>query len=158
MLVSTASVPERSKGFDSSSNVFVLVGSNPTGCMFYYFCIKCFFHKSLEWMHLVFFSFPLAVTPCIDTLITITSLSIPAQYIRWNINTLPQRFSTYIKSFFIGGSGKKNATLFFQMAPMPLLNVFFYSNRRQYAILKVLLKTIEQNLPVGCVKHWIVSH
>ena len=27
-----ASVPERSKGFDSSSNVFVLVGSNPTGC------------------------------------------------------------------------------------------------------------------------------
>lgn len=27
-----AFVPERSKGFDSSSNVFVLVGSNPTEC------------------------------------------------------------------------------------------------------------------------------
>ena len=27
-----ARMPERSKGFDSSSNVFVLVGSNPTSC------------------------------------------------------------------------------------------------------------------------------
>ena len=27
-----AFMPERSKGFDSSSNVFVLVGSNPTQC------------------------------------------------------------------------------------------------------------------------------
>ena len=28
-------MPERSKGFDSSSNVFVLVGSNPTECMLF---------------------------------------------------------------------------------------------------------------------------
>ena len=28
-----AHVPERSKGFDSSSNVFALVGSNPTVCI-----------------------------------------------------------------------------------------------------------------------------
>jgi hypothetical protein len=34
--LSQASVPERSKGFDSSSNVFVLVGSNPTGCTSFY--------------------------------------------------------------------------------------------------------------------------
>ena len=33
----TAFVPERSKGLDSSSSVFVLVGSNPTECIFYMF-------------------------------------------------------------------------------------------------------------------------
>ena len=27
-------MPERSKGFDSSSNIFVCVGSNPTECRF----------------------------------------------------------------------------------------------------------------------------
>ena len=32
--LSTAFVPERSKGSDSSSDVFVLVGSNPTECNF----------------------------------------------------------------------------------------------------------------------------
>jgi hypothetical protein len=33
--VGYAFLPERSKGFDSSSNVFVLVGSNPTGCILF---------------------------------------------------------------------------------------------------------------------------
>ena len=31
-ILKSAFLPERSKGFDSSSNVFVLVGSNPTEC------------------------------------------------------------------------------------------------------------------------------
>ena len=47
---------------------------------------------------------------------------------------------------------------FFRMTPIPLLSVLIYSNGSQYVILKVSLKKIEQNLPVGCVKHWIVSH
>ena len=33
-LAQQAFVPERSKGSDSSSDVFVLVGSNPTECIF----------------------------------------------------------------------------------------------------------------------------
>ena len=43
------------------------------------------------------------------------------------------------------------------MAPIPLLSVLIYSNKSQYVILKVSLKKIEQNLPIGCVKHGIVS-
>ena len=44
-----AFVPERSKGLDSSSSVFVLVGLSPTECIFYFFLIflthvgLCFF-------------------------------------------------------------------------------------------------------------------
>ena len=36
MQVNQAFLPERSKGFDSSSNVFVRVGSNPTECKYFY--------------------------------------------------------------------------------------------------------------------------
>ena len=55
------------------------------------------------------------------------------------------------KVLILGGPVEKMC--FFQMAPIPLLSVLIYSNRSQYVILKVSLKKIEQNLPVGCVKH-----
>ena len=35
-----AQMPERSKGFDSSSNVFALVGSNPTLCKSFHFFVS----------------------------------------------------------------------------------------------------------------------
>ncbi len=53
----------------------------------------------------------------------------------------------------IGGPVEK--MWFFQMAPIPLLSVLIWSTRCQYYILKVSLKKIDQNLPIGCVKHWI---
>jgi hypothetical protein len=42
---------------------------------------------------------------------------------------------------------------FFQMVPIPLLSVSIYSARCEYDILKVLLKKIDHNLPVGRVEH-----
>ncbi len=51
----------------------------------------------------------------------------------------------------VRGSGAKY--VIFYMAPIPLLSVLIYSKRSQYVILKVSLKKIEQNLPVGCIKH-----
>ena len=41
----TAFVPERSKGLDSSSSVFVLVGSNPTECKC---CVGCLFVNQID--------------------------------------------------------------------------------------------------------------
>jgi hypothetical protein len=38
--VDKAFVPERSKGFDSSSNVVILVGSNPTECNYFLFILS----------------------------------------------------------------------------------------------------------------------
>ncbi len=49
------------------------------------------------------------------------------------------------------GSGGKN--VIFQMAPIPFLSVLISSTRCQYDVLKVSLKKIDQNLPIGCIKH-----
>ncbi len=51
----------------------------------------------------------------------------------------------------IGGPAQK--MWFFQMVPKPYLSVLIDSNRCEYDILKVSLKKIDQNPPVGCVKH-----
>ena len=42
---------------------------------------------------------------------------------------------------------------FFQLVSIPLLSVLIYSTRCEYDILKVWLKTIDHNLPVGRVEH-----
>jgi hypothetical protein len=56
----------------------------------------------------------------------------------------------------VRGSGGNN--VIFQVATILLLSVLIYSNRCQYAILKVSLNKIEYNLPVECVKHRIVLY
>ncbi len=43
------------------------------------------------------------------------------------------------------------------MTRIQLLSVLIYSNRCQYAILKVSLEKVEHNLPVGCVKHCFIA-
>ncbi len=45
------------------------------------------------------------------------------------------------------------------MDPKSFLSILIYSNRYEYDILKVLLKKIDQNLPVGWVEHnnWVPS-
>ena len=69
-----ASVPERSKGFDSSSNVFVLVGSNPTGCK----------HVPIS----VVYSSDCGVVITFDFELSILSLSLPQEmenrYNKWS--------------------------------------------------------------------------
>jgi hypothetical protein len=51
----------------------------------------------------------------------------------------------------IGGPAQKMA--FFKIVPKPFLSVHIFSTRCEYDILKVLLKKINRNLPVGGVKH-----
>jgi hypothetical protein len=55
----------------------------------------------------------------------------------------------------VGGPAQKNA-FFSNAPPKSFLSVPIYSIRCEYDILKVSLKKIDQNLPVGCVKHWNV--
>ncbi len=43
------SVPERSKGVDSSSTVFALVGSNPTADTVLLFCFFASSHRAVYW-------------------------------------------------------------------------------------------------------------
>jgi hypothetical protein len=50
------------------------------------------------------------------------------------------------------GSGPEKC-IFFKCPPKSFLSVPIYSIRCEYDILKVLLKKIDQNLPIGCVKH-----
>ena len=51
VVIITAFMPERSKGFDSSSNVFVLVGSNPTECIWWSIMPQITSINTQEWQH-----------------------------------------------------------------------------------------------------------
>ncbi len=51
----------------------------------------------------------------------------------------------------VGDLAKKNKI--FWMDTLPILSNTNCSNRCQYNVLKVLLKNIEQNLPIRCIEH-----